>query len=1407
MKKLISILLAMTLIVSCFTVPVLAENEAITLELVLGANDASWSATTIPGTIINTLSAAELAEGQEIAYFLNDEEVGRELEAGTFNFESVAGANKFQAKIMDGETVVASSNVVELDFVRLTKGETLKSSPLSNEDELKATITNAATSLDAGWARFDADPADEDAGTVLHMKEPSAGAAAVGLSLDGFVENDPKLDTGMVRVDFEFYAVSFAGTMYSAYIETNCGCNHTQQAFTDWPSQKASNVTREYTYPERQWIDMSLVVDNENKTYDLYAEGVQMITQRPFCINAAHNNQRITSIQFPRPGWAGTVKLTDEEGNPLYELDDEGNPKLNDKGNPIQLTEKHNAEFYLKNVEYYKVEAARITASVPSTALVGGEFMVVASEKFDPDMQYVYVVDGVESEPTDSNTYVCQDVKKGETTVVVKAVIDGEVIMSTEEFVVEGKSVILSSTHSFPYNALNIDLKVDDNANTSYEKNLAASENHETRYQVAEGVFEDREGAIEFYLKDAAYNQASYPQAASRYFFTNKEAQYVSVSYDINISKLANYLNIQIDNYYQGGEGYPSVFVFNSDGTLGVGVEKYGKITTTYNKDQWYNVEMIISNPDEVVFFLVDGVVVSTVAIDKFNSGKALVLEDILSSKNLAMFMIAGLGGKAGADKESLVYFDNYEIKLGLAPTVEVATVANGKGVPVGSKVMVTANANVEDVTYNYYLNGELYDANSDDAVSYAQAEKGTNTVYAEILDKTGDVIATSEPVVFEGYKDEFVAAVERSGSLSTLNKHNKHNPASAEYKDFGAVDAVNDAETFADGAHGEVLKLSAAQAGEQGNGINVLTAYANRRPKTLMEKATKLYAQSVDVYPESIIAGALTFRFYNPSLTSTERSFAWFKIDTDYIYIAKNVGATEFEKIPYTGDWYTLKAIYNPAESTYTLAVNDIIYAVIVEEVNAPAVFANENIDQNCLYLDITLNGSLVEGNPNVVYIDNHVLSYSTVPFVEVSTLAENKGILAGSKIMVNATSNVSDAKYNFYINGKLFEEANTSGEAYAKANAGVNIVYAEIIDADGEVVAVSEDVTFEGFIDEFVNVAERSGSTSTFQTHNKHVPTSTEYKDYGAVSSENDVETFAGTKHGDVLKLSAAQAGEQGNGINVLTAYANRKPNALMANADKMYAQSVDVYPESIVANNVSFRFYAPSLTNAERHLSGFKIDSDYIYVAKDLGATDFVKVPYTSDWYTLKIIYDPANCNYSLLVDDVVYSIIVDEANAPAVFNDPEKLAGNYLYLDVLLGGSLVEGNPNVVYIDNHVLSYSAYPEVHSEIKYLNKADYITNKSEISSASDLIVEFVAVKGDYENVLCVATIVDAKGKLQCVATQTVDFTEEIEAEAVTLTLENLPEDLATGDYSVNVMLWDAETFKPITAKTVMAD
>ena len=77
--------------------------------------------------------------------------------------------------------------------------------------------------------------------------------------------------------------------------------------------------------------------------------------------------------------------------------------------------------------------------------------------------------------------------------------------------------------------------------------------------------------------------------------------------------------------------------------------------------------------------------------------------------------------------------------------------------------------------------------------------------------------------------------------------------------------------------------------------------------------------------------------------------------------------------------------------------------------------------------------------------------------------------------------------------------------------------------------------------------------------------------------------------------------------------------------------------------------------------------------------------------------------------------------------------------------------------------------------------------------------------VSDSFENVLCIATVLETNGELVSLATDTVSFDETTDSVPVTLTLRNLPTEIANGNYTVNVMLWDAETQKPIVTKTVL--
>ena len=213
----------------------------------------------------------------------------------------------------------------------------------------------------------------------------------------------------------------------------------------------------------------------------------------------------------------------------------------------------------------------------------------------------------------------------------------------------------------------------------------------------------------------------------------------------------------------------------------------------------------------------------------------------------------------------------------------------------------------------------------------------------------------------------------------------------------------------------------------------------------------------------------------------------------------------------------------------------------------------------------------------------------------------------------------------------------------------------------------------------------------------------------------------------------------------------------------------------------------------------------------IASNGAAGGYIKVPYVDgkDTYNIKTIYDPIYGSYILLVDDVVYYVI-DKSAEKGTANDFTPNLSNIattgnMYLDISLSASSDEANPNKVTLSNYREGYSVIPANHTAIEYINDAQIITNRSEIDSADDLIVNFTAIKGDVDNVLCIATVLETGGELVSLATQDVTFDETKDSEFVSLNLKNLPSDIADGNYTVNVMLWDATDFTPIVSKIVL--
>ncbi|MBE7049681.1 MAG: hypothetical protein E7394_02795 [Ruminococcaceae bacterium] len=818
-------------------------------------------------------------------------------------------------------------------------------------------------------------------------------------------------------------------------------------------------------------------------------------------------------------------------------------------------------------------------------------------------------------------------------------------------------------------------------------------------------------------------------------------------------------------------------------------------VTIPYEQDNWYTAKVIYDPMAGKIMLAVNDVIYSV--IDESATNRApLALNSELQSNYLYLDII--LYG-SDAEAANVVYLDNHDFTYSELPEISVSTDANT--VVSGYKVKVSATASIDGKKYNYYCNDALVVSNSTDSEAYVTAKSGVNTVYAELVDDSGAVLATSAPATFNAYSDIFETVLHRDGSESTFALHNKHIPTSTEYKDYGVIEYENNTTQFAtDANHQNVLKLSSGVAGTVGNLVNVITYYGGRKPNSAaMANASRLYTQSIDVYPENITANSFRINFYYPSSQTRETSFAnAFVFGVNEISIATVRGGASKITIPYEQDrWYTATAIFDPIAKKIMLAVNGVIYSVIDESANAQAPLAlNNELASNYLYYDLTLYGSNAEA-ANVVYLDNNDFAISSLPEISIST--NTSTVVSGYKVKVNAEHKLVTGKINYYCNGVLVKGNTTDKEAYVTADAGVNEVYAELLDEYGTVVAISDEVTFNAYSDVFDKVVyNRSGSTSVLNRHGKHNGGVDD--PYGVNVWEDDSTTFAqDEKHGTVLKLASSVATtDKSPLINVLSV--NRTHSAL-ASAQRLYSMSIDVYPESVKEGAFSFANAVATKGSADKYMYFFKIASGKILVSTNgSNFTDCVEIPCEKKWYTLKVILDPIEEKYIVAVNDVIYSI-VDKFGT----NDAPKASntGN-LYYDITLNGSKDADNPNVVYVDNLVVSYSTIP-THSPVKYINGGSVVTNRDQISNENDLKVNFVLNKGEFANVTCIATVLENNGELVCLATQDVTFTEEKTSENVSLTLTNLPDSIATGGYTVNVMLWDKVTQTPIVTKVVL--
>ena len=398
-----------------------------------------------------------------------------------------------------------------------------------------------------------------------------------------------------------------------------------------------------------------------------------------------------------------------------------------------------------------------------------------------------------------------------------------------------------------------------------------------------------------------------------------------------------------------------------------------------------------------------------------------------------------------------------------------------------------------------------------------------------------------------------------------------------------------------------------------------------------------------------------------------------------------------------------------------------------------------------------------LLTGDAITCYLKDFSIYKCALPGISISsTSLGNAKAVAGSKVVINTESTFENADVVYYCNGVKYTDNKVV------ASAGTNTVYAQAIGASGNVLGTSDPITFEAYIDTFESV-----------------------------SKTETVGTFS----------------NPGNGTSISDIGRKYSGDDSIAGATRLYYNSLDVKPE-IVSGSFSFMSTFKS-NKGELFPTYFKFSADKIQVAKTVASngitvTEYTDILYdtTKDTYNVKTIYDPLYGSYILLVDDVVYSVI--DVSATMGTSSDLTPTNTYFYLDPVMSASSDEGNPNKVTLSNYEEGCSKIPENHSAMEYINNAKLVTSRNEITANDDLTVKFVATKGDYANVLCIATVLEDNGELVSLVTQDVTFGAEASI-PVSLKLEKLPSDIADGNYTVNVMLWKATDLTPIVSKIVL--
>lgn len=674
MKKFLATLLIVTMIMSLFTSVVMADsNISITL-------DKNYSDDTFAGTYLNITSDAVLSEGETVAYFLNGKLVETKDEAGKCAIPSVTGENIIQAKVMNGDDVVATSNEIKLNFKALTPVKTIRSDYFEYEALTPKNYYTYETTGN-GYGHSIVYENGEDGNRVLkyNAKKNQEDGTTVTQTYLCFPE------TGISSTTQNVEHISFEYDIKLEKLSTNVRLfriagNWIPNASYDFTGSNINNEGEigDVSLDLNEWYHVKVILDMTQRTYDLYVGGHQISAD----VKIPESFTTINLVDFPRALLKDDADYT---------------------------------TFYVDNVEINEFKRPEISLKVSAENTISGRnILLTASQSLlEENIRFVYNVNGVDSQPTDSLTYTAY-AGEGDNIAYVKAIDEeGNAVLSSEPVTFKASPYQMNWVKTALLN------------NSWYQANVfapfvldnGADPNDEVFVKPVDLSATDSDyittsGGYAYHFKIANtgndYDQKIEGQTYKKdYLNVEAAAQGADI---ISLTWKTKVVSMDATDtgfgsvFYNNAAGQSKSFlpfIFTKDQTIKVATslspsasDAAHSIEIPAQFGEWYKYEVIFDGKSEMIYLIVNDMVCSSFPFDDV-AGDTSKIPDIDKTRtNFYALFVLGFGGTGNGTRE--LYLADYEWYCSKSVSFFVAPVYNNNGQGIIEKSQIVYSSPLE---------------------------------------------------------------------------------------------------------------------------------------------------------------------------------------------------------------------------------------------------------------------------------------------------------------------------------------------------------------------------------------------------------------------------------------------------------------------------------------------------------------------------------------------------------------------------------------------------------------------------------------------------------------------------------------------------------------------------------------